>query len=74
MAGLIRSIEDLVVEHGEVERETEADGVRWGKVCLSNFGGSLVGVKGLIGGCLAFIAKREFGQVAVVVSLPISKS
>ena len=29
-ASLIRGVEDLVVEDGEVQCETQADGMRWG--------------------------------------------
>ncbi len=61
MAGLVGSIKDLVVEHGEVERETKANRMRRGEVSLGNLGGSLVGVEGLVGGSLALVAKCELG-------------
>ena len=41
MASLIRRVEDLVVEHREVESKTEADGVGRGKLGLGNIGGVL---------------------------------
>ena len=70
MAGLIRSVEDLVVEDGEVEGQTQADGVRGRKLGLSNLGGSLVGLERLVGRILALVADGELGEVAVVIALP----
>lgn len=49
MTRLIRGVQDLVVEDGEVEGETEADWVGWCKVGLGNFGGVLVSFEGLVG-------------------------
>ncbi len=73
MARLIRRIEDLVVEDGEIQGKTKTDGMRGSKVSLSDFGGILVGLKRFVGRSLAFVAKSEFGQIAVVVSFPKSK-
>lgn len=73
MARLIRRIEDLIVEDREVQGETKTDWMRGSKVSLSDFGGILVGLKRFVGRSLAFVAKSEFGQIAVVVSLPKSK-
>ena len=70
MARLIRGIEDLVVEDREIQGETKTDWMRGGKVSLSDFGGILVGLERFVGRSLAFVAKSEFGQIAVVVSLP----
>ena len=41
MAGAVGRVEDLVVEHGEVEGQAEADGVRRGELGLGNVGGVL---------------------------------
>jgi len=45
MTSLVGRIENLVVKDGEVEGKTKADWMRRSKVCLSNFGGSLVSFK-----------------------------
>lgn len=70
MASLIRGVQDLVVEDGEVKREAQADGVRGRKFGLSDLGGSLVSLEGLVGGLLASVTDSKLGQVAVVVALP----
>lgn len=72
MAGLIRGVQDLVVEDGEVEGQAEADGVRGGELRLRNLGGSLVRLKRLVGRILALVANGELGEVAVVVTLPVA--
>ena len=72
MASLVRGIEDLVVEDREVEGKAETDGVGRGKLRLGNLGGSLVGVERLVGRILARVADGELGEVAVVVTLPVS--
>ena len=41
MAGTVGRVEDFIVEDGEVESETETDGVRGGQVSLRNVGGVL---------------------------------
>jgi hypothetical protein len=71
VAGLVGSVENLVVEDGEVQGEAETDGVGGGELGLGNLGGSLVGLEGLVGGVLAAVADGELGQVAVVVALPV---
>ena len=70
MAGLIRGVQDLIVEDREVESETETDGVSGSKVGLSDFGCSLVRLKRLIRGFLALVGSSELSEVAVVVTLP----
>ncbi|KAI6766427.1 hypothetical protein HG531_011649 [Fusarium graminearum] len=70
VASLVRSVEDLVVENGEVEGETKADGVGGRKLGLSNLSSSLVGLEGLVGRVLATVANGELGEVTVVVTLP----
>jgi hypothetical protein len=74
VAGLVRSVEDLVVEDGEVQGEAETDRVGRRQVSLGNLGGSLVGLKGLVGRVLAAVAHGELSEVAVVVTLPVSNS
>ena len=70
VTSLVRRIEDLVVEDGEVEGETEAYRVGRCKVGSCNLGGSLVCLERLVGGSLALVAHGELGEVAVVVALP----
>ena len=71
MASLVGSIEDLVVEDGEVKGKAEADGVGGRKLGLGNVGSVLVGVERLVGRVLALVANGELGKVTVVVTLPI---
>ena len=70
MASLVGRVEDLVVEDGEVQGETKADGMCWGKVSLSNVGCGSVSLEGLVGRSLALVAKGELSKVTVVVTLP----
>jgi len=71
VAGLVGGVQNLVVEDGEVQSKTEADGVGRGKVSLGNLGGVLVSLEGLVGGGLALVTKSELGEVTVVVTLPV---
>jgi hypothetical protein len=41
VASTIGGVQDLVVEHGEVEGQTQADGVGGGQLGLSDIGGAL---------------------------------
>lgn len=43
-AGLLRRVEDLVVENGEVESQAQADGVGGLHLCLADVKRILVGV------------------------------
>ena len=70
VASLVWRVEDLVVEDGEVQGKTKTDWVGWSKIALGNLGGSLVSLKGLVGGLLALVADGELGEVAVVITLP----
>jgi hypothetical protein len=38
---------------------------------LGNLGGSLVGLKGLVGRILALVTDGELGEITVVITLPI---
>lgn len=70
VASLIRRVQNLVVEDGEVESQTKTDWVGWGKVGLGNFGGVLVSLKRLISRLLSLVTDGELGKVTVVISLP----
>lgn len=72
MASLIRRVEDLVVEDGKVQRETETDGVSRGEISSGNLRRSFVGLQRLISRDLALVTESEFREVAVVVALPVS--
>jgi hypothetical protein len=61
MACLIWRVQDLIVEHGEVESKAETDWVRWRKISLGNFGGILVRFERLIGGFLSLVPNSELG-------------
>lgn len=69
VASLIRGVQDFVVEDGEVEGESETNGVGRGKVSGGDLGGSLVGLQRVVGSTLAAVANGELGKVAVVVTL-----
>lgn len=73
MASLIRGVKDLVVENGEVEGKTKADGVSGRKLSLGDLSSSLVGLEGLVGRVLAAVANGELGEVTVVVTLPAQR-
>jgi hypothetical protein len=70
VAGLVGGVQDLVVEDGEVEGETKADGVGGSKIGLGNLGCVLVSLEGLVGRLLALVANGELSEVAVVITLP----
>jgi hypothetical protein len=70
MARLIRRVQDLIVENGEVESETKADWVGWSKVSLGDFGSVLVGLERLVGRLLSLVADGKLSKITVVVSLP----
>jgi hypothetical protein len=70
VACLVWGVQDLVVEDGEVEGKTQADGVGGGQVSLGNLGSVLVSLEGLIGGLLSLVANGELSEVAVVITLP----
>lgn len=70
MAGLIRGVQNLVVEDREVKSEAQADGVRGRKFGLGNLSGSLISLERLVCGLFASVTDSELSKVAVVVALP----
>jgi len=70
VASLIRRIEDLIVEDGEVESKTKANRVGGCKVGLCDLGCSLVRNKRLVCRGLALVAKGELGKVTMVITFP----
>ncbi len=71
VAGLIGGIEDLVVENREVQCEAEADGMGWSEIGRGYLGGRFISFQRLVGRILALIADGKFGQIAVIVTLPV---
>jgi hypothetical protein len=65
----IRRVEYLEVEHGEVERQAQANRVRGYQLADGNVRRGLVRDQAVLGGVLATVARRELGQVALVVAL-----
>jgi hypothetical protein len=70
VASLVGSIQDLVVEDGEVERKTQTDRVRRRQLSLRNLGSGLVCLERLVRRVLSLVANGELGEIAVVVALP----
>ena len=70
VASLVGGVQDLVVEDGEVESETEADRVRGRQFGLCNLGGGLVRIQRLVGRLLSSVTDSELGEVSVVITLP----
>ena len=71
LASLVGRVENLVVENGEVQGKSEADGMGRSEVGGSNIGGGLVSLEGLVGRGLALVTNGELGKVTVVVALPV---
>jgi hypothetical protein len=69
LAGFVGGVEDLVVENGEVEGETEADGVGGGQVSTGNITGLLVSLEGVVSSLLSLISGLELSNISVVVAL-----
>ena len=70
VAGLVRRVQDFIVENGEVKGKTKADWVRWCQVGLSNFGGVLVSLERLVGRLLSLVANGKLSKITVVITLP----
>lgn len=71
MAGLIGGTEDLVVEDREVEGKSKANRMSGSKISSSDLGGRLVSFQRLVGRILALVANGKFGEVTVIVALPV---
>ena len=68
LAGLVGGVEDLVVEDGEVERQTEADGMRRLHLGFRNFKGLLISLLRIVQhGCSA-VSYSNFGKVPVIIA------
>lgn len=71
MASLVRRVEDLVVEDGEVEGKAKSDGVGRSEIGRGDLSSSLVCLQRLIGRFLSLIGGSEFGEVTMVITLPV---
>ena len=71
VASLVWRVEDLVVEHREVQSKAESDGMRGCEISLSNFGGILVCFKRLVRRPLSLLRNGKLSEVSVVVALPL---
>ena len=71
VASLVWRVEDLVVEHREVQCKAESDGVRGGEISLSDFGGVLICFKRHVCRPLSLLRDGELCEVSVVVALPV---
>ena len=67
--GLVGVVEDLVLEDGVVQTETETDGVGGVQLARGEVGGLLVGSGGLLGSLGEGLVGGELSQVPVVISL-----
>jgi hypothetical protein len=72
LAGLVRRVQDLVVEDREVQGKSKTDWVGRRKLGAGDLSSSLVCLEGLVGGRVALVARGKLGEVAVVVSLPMN--
>ncbi len=68
----IRRAQDLVVENGEVEGQTQTNGVRGREINNSNILSGLVSDERLLSSLFPLSSSRELGKVAPIVSLPDS--
>jgi len=70
LACLVRRIQDLVVEYGEIKSKTKSDRVGWSKLLLRNTTGRLICLVRSIGGSFPLVSLSKFSEIAVVVSVP----
>jgi len=72
LAGLVRRVQNLIIENREVQGQTQTDWVSGRKAGCSDVSGSLVGLKRLVSGGLALVTNGKLGKVTMVVTLPIT--
>lgn len=73
MASLVRGVENLVVEDGEVEGKTKSDRVSGSKIGRGDFSGSLVCLQRLIGRFLSLVGGSELSEVTMIITLPAKR-
>jgi len=69
VTGLGGVVETLVVEDGEVEGQSESDGVGGLQLVVGDIGSLRVGLKGSLGDLFVELGSRVFGDVSEVISL-----
>ena len=69
LAGLVGGVEDLVVEDGEVEGETQPDGVGGLHGRLGNVESILISLLGIVNNSSLGISYGNLGKIPVVVTL-----
>jgi hypothetical protein len=69
LAGSLGRVENLVIEDGEVESQTQPNVVGGGQLGGGLVGSKLVGLQRLLGSLLSLVVGGELGQVSVVVTL-----
>lgn len=62
-----------LLEDGEVEGETESDGMRRGELGDGNIGSGLVSLERLVGRVLSLVTSGKLGKVSVVISHPMRR-
>ena len=68
LASLLGRVEDLIVEDGEVERQTQADGMRGLHLGLSDLEGFLVGLLRVVQHSCPLVTNSHLGKVPVVIT------
>jgi hypothetical protein len=66
----VGTVQDLIVEDGEIESKTKADRMCWRKLSDGDIRGSLVCFERLVRRVFPLIASGEFSEVTVVITLP----
>uniref|UniRef100_S4RL07 Uncharacterized protein n=1 Tax=Petromyzon marinus TaxID=7757 RepID=S4RL07_PETMA len=68
LAGLLRRVLDLIVKDGEVEGQTQADGMCGLHMLLADLVGLLIGLLGVEDNTITLVTRRHFRKVAEVVA------
>lgn len=71
VASAVRRVQDLVVEHREVQGKAKTNRVSGGQLGLCNIRCRLVRIVSVRRSLLPLLAGGELGEVTVVVSLPV---
>lgn len=66
----VRGIENFIIKYGEVECQSQADGVSRGELNHGDVARGFVGYQTVLRRLLPVVARGELCQVPVVVSLP----
>ena len=72
VASSVGAPQNFIVEHGKVQGQSQADGVRGSQLRLSHVGRLLVSIMRGFGGGFTLVTGGELGQVTVVVTLHLA--